>query len=158
MWWPAVTPGPPNVCWVGSRQRTAKTPVHYSHYTEVHQPSVYGDTGSCIDTRYKVSEIAKGKSYSYPPTFLSYICVCRDHIWLNFINLLKLALNIWHWTDHRVASLNFAVLYSSIRGVQITGLRISAAYVQRPVFMLLFLKYIVIRDMRLNYCETVRYR
>ena len=62
----------PTVCWVGSRQRAAKPSVHYSHYTEVHKPSVYGDPGSCVDTVLSGIRDYKGKSYSYyPPSFLS---------------------------------------------------------------------------------------
>ena len=114
--------------------------------------------------RYQVSEIAKGKSYSYPPRFLFYICICRDHIWPNFINI-NLYLN-WHWTlalnRLQGCTLNFAVLYLSIRGVRITGLCAGRAFVlptcSDPYPCSFSWNIFVIRDMRLNYCETVRYR
>ena len=56
----------PTVCWVESRQRAAKPPVQYSHYTEIHQYlSVYGDTGSCVDTTLISITSYKGNRYFY---------------------------------------------------------------------------------------------
>ena len=54
----------PTVCWVESRQRAAKPPVQYSHYTEIHQYlSVYGDPGSCVDTTLISITSYKGNRY-----------------------------------------------------------------------------------------------
>lgn len=94
----------PTVCWVESRQRAAKPPVQYSHYTEIHQYlSVYGDTGSCVDTTLISITSYKGNRYSYYSLTCPILHLCGTcHIWSRHISINLSLLAQKHQAD-RVA-------------------------------------------------------
>ena len=139
----------PTVCWVGSRQRAEKPSVHYSHYTEVYLLSVSGDLGSCVDTTLSGIRSYKGRSYSYcPPRFLPYIYITltfgRTILTLTYIYIgtetLALKQQVTGLHTYHCCTVLVHPGCPDYRPVCWT--RIRAAYVQRPLFMLLFLKYI----------------
>ena len=76
----------PTVCWVESRQ---EPPSHQSNTVTTRRynnPSVYGDTGSCVDTTLTSIISYKGNRYSYYSLTCPILYLCGTcHIWSRHI-------------------------------------------------------------------------